>query len=580
MARFSHRRCGFRALSITLYGFLVGVALSTGPLVADEPALAPAPAPWRHPDLANVLVSVGGQSRPLDEALREAVADERLLQYRRMREAVGGTADGQLDLALWCRKQGLEEEQRLHWWTLLAMAPDHPEAIRALRLQEHQGMLLTSEEIDRVKQKQKDAKQAAKQWLPRLRKLKQQIEHGDDAARAAALRQLVAINDPRALPWIEEVFLTAESDLATAVVEMVAQIKADEAAPVLARMAVDSDDEYVRGQAAAALESRPQHSYVPALLARLGTPIELSVNTSVEAGRPILESYTAYSYTGTMLPAFFHRHRLSGRYTSADVAAWGPGVERSSGVAVTGYEPQRIQYNYVLTRESADPDNPLEYSGTIEGSSNPRKNARQVASIEELEEEIRRANETTVALNKRVDAALRKATHVTLRERGLQRAEEQAEVDPRAWWDWWKTETRSSHYFAQGIEVWTQTGLRPIEQILIGDRVLSADPATGALTFNLVVAVNQQAEAEMQSIEVDGRTIVATPEQPFFVVDVGWRKAAELQAGMPLYGFAGPQNVESVEPTEAAARYSLLVADRANYFVDQRGILVHDASRP
>jgi hypothetical protein len=348
---------------------------------------------------------------------------------------------------------------------------------------------------------------------------------------------------------------------------------------VLARISIDSDDEYVREQAATALQSRSHHSYVPVLLARLGTPIELSVNVTVEPGAPITDSYTAYSYTGRASPVFYNKHRLSGNYSSSDVAAWGLEVQRSSGVAVVGYEPQRIQYNYVLTRESADPDNPHEYSGTIDGSHNPRRSSRQVSSIEELKERIGEANEMTVALNKRVHAALVKATHVEVKHPGLEQATGEAEVDPRAWWDWWKTQTQSRHYFGRGIEVWTQTGLSPIEQILAGDRVLTRDPKSGALAFNLVLAVDAQAESVMQVIEVDSREIVATLDQPFFVFNVGWRKASELQAGMQLHGLTGPQRITRVASGDAVSRYSLLVANEPNYFVDQGAILAHDATR-
>jgi hypothetical protein len=82
-----------------------------------------------------LLVKVGGQSLPLVDAVRQAADDEQIKAYRELREEQSGTADGELEIAMWCRKQKLEEEERLHWWTLLAMAPDDADAIRALRLQ-------------------------------------------------------------------------------------------------------------------------------------------------------------------------------------------------------------------------------------------------------------------------------------------------------------------------------------------------------------------------------------------------------------------------------------------------------------
>jgi hypothetical protein len=363
-------------------------------------------------------------------------------------------------------------------------------------------------------------------------------------------------------------------------VEVVARMDADEAAAVLARIAVDADDEYVRDQASVALEARPHHSYVPALLARLGTPIELIADVSIEPGGPILESYSAYAYTGRVTPAFYHVHRRDGNYTPSDVAAWGLEAEAFSGLALTGYRPDRIQYNYVLTRESDDPDSPHELAGAIEGSSDPWSRSRQVASIEDLHEQVRQANENTAALNKRIQQVLAKATHVEIKPRGLQQADEHSQVDPRPWWDWWKSQTRTSHYIAQGIEVWTKTGLLPIEQILVGDRVLTRDAKSGALDFNLVIGIDAQGETPMQVIEVGSRQIVASPEQPFFVSNVGWRKARELQTGMRLDSLIGPQQILSVATGGAVQRYSLLVANVPTYQVDRSGFLVHDATRP
>ena len=147
---------------------------------------------------------------------------------------------------------------------------------------------------------------------------------------------------------MEEVFGLEDTTIVLMLIEIARPLPGEAAADLLARLAVDSSDEYVRRDAAAALESRPYHDYVPALLARLATPIEISVDVSEIAGGPILQSYTAYSYTGRMGPAFYNKVRLDGAYTSADVAAWGPEVSRSNNVAVVGYEPDRVEYNYVL----------------------------------------------------------------------------------------------------------------------------------------------------------------------------------------------------------------------------------------
>ncbi len=556
---------------------LVGPAAPLGgaaPAIDAPPSQRIAPLP---PELAAILVTVGGKPLPLADAIRQAAADERLAHYRQLREEHAGTADGERRLALWCRKQKLADEERLHWWSLLALEPDRSDAIRALGLQKYQGLLLTSDEIDHAKQEEQAAKRADRRWRPKLTKLKRAIVHGDDAERAAALRQLQAIDEPRALPLIEEIFLVEDAAIISLIVETVAKMPTDAAAELLARLAVDASDEYVREQAIRALESRPYHSYVPQLIAELATPIELNVSVSVDPGGPVVESYTAYAYTGEMGPAFYNKFRPSGNYSSGDVAAWGAKVRRSSGEVVTGYQPDRVQYHYVLTREGADPDNPNQVAGTLEGVSG---DARPVASLKDLEAQIAADNEATAALNQRLHAVLAKATRVDVLQGDLQQADARAELIPRRWWDWWRTQTQSKHFIAQGIDVWTQTGLAPIEQIRPGDRVLSRNGATDELSFQLVLAVDQQGEAAMLAIEIGGRTIVAAPEQQFQVADAGWQTAGELKPGMKLESLTGPKAIERVGPTEALARFSLLVAGAPNFFVDPMGVAVHDASRP
>jgi hypothetical protein len=546
----------------------VSAFLATGSSIAHRAAAAE--------PVDALLVNVGGRSHSLSDAIGEAAADERLATYRALREEQSGTADGELELAMWCRKQGLEEEERLHWWTLLALAPDDGEAIRALRLQRYQGMLLTADEVAQAKREEREAKRAAQQWLPKLTKLKQLIERGSNAERAAALQEFRSIHDPLAIPTIEKVFPLKNIAITTMVVETVGKMPGDAAAELLTRLAVNSPDEYVREQAARALESRPSHSYVPLLVARLATPIELDVSVLVEPGGPIEKSYSAYSYTGRMGPAFYNKHRLSGNYGSGDVAAWGPEVAHSSFNGVIGYEPEKVTYNYVLTREGADEESPDRITGAIDASDN----SRRAVSIEDLQEQIRQENEAAAKLNERIHAVLVRATHVDPMRGGLQATNQRGGVDPRRWWDWWRTQSQSNCYISAGIDVWTQTGLRPIEQILPGDRVLTRDPKSWELTFNLVNAVDQQPEGPTLAIEIDARTIVAAPEQQFHVTGVGWKQAADLKAGMPLDGLTGAHAIGRVGPSHAVTRYSLLVANVPSFFVDRGGILVHDAARP
>ena len=551
------------------------------PPQSDNPAEGVLPEALRGPlaaQLALVRVRSRDQLQPLLDVVSRACVDEQLAEYRRLRAEHGGTADGQLALARWCRQQDLTEEEQLHWQVLLWMEPDHPDAIKGLQLREYQGLLLTKQQIDEFKAQAAEAQRTARRWTPILNKWKRDIEHGDAEERAAALAQFRALDDPLALPVVEEVFGLEDATIVLTLIEIARPLPGEAAADLLARLAVDSSDEYVRREAAAALESRPYHDYVPALLARLATPIEISVDVSEIPGGPVMQSYTAYSYTGRMGPAFYNKVRLDGAYTDADVAAWGPEVSRSGNVAVVGYEPDRVEYNYVLSRKGADPDAPEEVSGTIV-ETGLAGNARRVSSIDELHEVIAESNAESASLNRLIHDALTLATNFQVLPAGVAPAGADAPVDPRWWWDWWRQQASANGSFSSGTEIWTITGPTPVEQILVGDRVLTRN-AAGELSFTLVVGCDVQSESAMQVIELNSRVIVATPDQQFYVTKEGWKRASELTVGMQLDTLTGSKPIESVAAGDAIARYGLVVSHGGCFFVDRHGIVAHDATTP
>jgi Pretoxin HINT domain len=356
-------------------------------------------------------------------------------------------------------------------------------------------------------------------------------------------------------------------------VEVATNVPGEEGAGFLVRLAVDAPDAYVREKAAEALQERPYPTYVPVLIAGLAAPMELSFTKSVQPGGTEFERVRWYEYTGRLGVGLYDKYRLRSQYTNRDVLFWGPEVQHKSGLMISGHHPDRVQYNYQLNRESPDPAKQYEYAGTLEGDERSPKNARKAPTIEDLDKRVKEINEKQARLNERIDAALSKATGAEV--------ESQARKDgllPQKWWEWWRRHSGMNRYFARGTEVWTQTGPVAIEQVLVGDRVLSRDPKSGDVSFRLVIGIGEQVQGEMRIVDVDARTIVATPDQPFMVAVAGWRNAADLKAGMKLEGLGPKRSIGGVRAGDGANMYNLIVADMPNFFVDRSGILVHDAS--
>ena len=156
--------------------------------------------------------------------------------------------------------------------------------------------------------------------------------------------------------------------------------------------------------------------------------------------------------------------------------------------------------------------------------------------------------------------------------------EEAAAADPRYWRQWWRKQLDVNNYLAEGMEVWTEMGPVPAEQIMIGDRVLTRDSKSNELTFNLVVGLDIQPQEKMQKFEIDSRMIVATSDQVFFVPNEGRRKAFELKNGMELESLNGPRRITEIGPGEAVATFALMIEGSSNFFVDRTGIQVAGAT--
>lgn len=140
--------------------------------------------------------------------------------------------------------------------------------------------------------------------------------------------------------------------------------------------------------------------------------------------------------------------------------------------------------------------------------------------------------------------------------------------------------------FGAGTLVDTPAGPRAIEQIEVGEQVLGYDEELRAVVARPVTARMQHAEAVVgQLVLDDGRTIVTTPNHPFYVADEGrYRSAEDLRPDADLLSLSSTGRLASAATTGyfmAAAPirmpvFNITVAGVHNYFAD--GVLVHNKS--
>ncbi len=138
--------------------------------------------------------------------------------------------------------------------------------------------------------------------------------------------------------------------------------------------------------------------------------------------------------------------------------------------------------------------------------------------------------------------------------------------------------------FVAGTLVHTDRGVKPIEEVKVGEKVLSFNERTGQTSFEPVLELMQH-DGTVQLVKVtldSGENLEATAGHPFYVPGKGWNVAANLKVGDVLRLHNGVTLViKTVETSTRFAKvYNLAVAQNANYFVGEDGVLVHNSCKP
>ncbi|MFC4075642.1 DNRLRE domain-containing protein [Salinithrix halophila] len=133
--------------------------------------------------------------------------------------------------------------------------------------------------------------------------------------------------------------------------------------------------------------------------------------------------------------------------------------------------------------------------------------------------------------------------------------------------------------FVAGTKVITDDGEKPIEEIKVGDKVLSKDEKTGKKSYKKVTRLYRRHVDTLYEVHAGGEKIKTTAEHPFWVQDKGWVKAKDLQKGDRLQAADGRQvRVDRVvqRKTKPIKVYNFEVEDYHTYFVSDAQVWVHN----
>ena len=135
--------------------------------------------------------------------------------------------------------------------------------------------------------------------------------------------------------------------------------------------------------------------------------------------------------------------------------------------------------------------------------------------------------------------------------------------------------------FVAGTLVYTESGHRAIEDIVVGDRVWAWDEKSGDIAIKEVVETYINETSELVHIFVGGEEIVTTPSHPFYSPVKGWTDAVHLRAGDILVTVNGElvvvEKIQHEILESPITVYNFQVEGYHTYSVSRSNILVHNS---
>ena len=143
-------------------------------------------------------------------------------------------------------------------------------------------------------------------------------------------------------------------------------------------------------------------------------------------------------------------------------------------------------------------------------------------------------------------------------------------------------EIKQKGCFVAGTLVWMGDGTtKPIEQVRVGDTVLSKNEQTGEVAAKKVLHTSVRQNIWTRKLSFDnGAILETTDEHPLYVEGRGFVKAKEVGIGSSIVTRAGPSaKVVGVEAdVRRATVYNFTVDEFHNYFVGSQALWVHNTS--
>ena len=492
----------------------------------------------------------------IEEVPAVMAKDKRLASYVTRRDRSSDTVAGHVALARWCGKRGLESQQRAHWARVVQLDPNHVETRRALGHRWNGATWITPEDTKAAADKARWVARSLREWSPQLAKHRQLLDSRSRRTRAGG-RPAAAHQRRGCRPGDRTRTRQPLRD------DRTARRRHAWGYQDATGLAGNSPRCGLFAVAAGAPRRRQSNffaqlnSYAPMLLASMSTPLKTGMQLARGPQGGLLLRHTAYG-----------ERQVRGTLAVRDTFL--PPVVMPDDVD----EPQEWRRQVAVTRQ-------------------------QVVAAE-----VQQAAVETFQRNRQVDQWNQRVGEVLVAATGVQLPH-----DPEPWWQWWddyndqytpgpkpvqttytygqeevKPTYRSElkpppprhECLAAGTVVWTASGAAPIEQIALGDLVLSQHPDSGELAYKPVLRTTKRPPERLVQMTAGDAKLDCTGGHPFWVAGSGWTNARTLKPGSHLHGATGTTTVSGITDADTRPTYNLIIADFHTYFVGPDRVLSHD----
>ncbi|MEM7476262.1 MAG: polymorphic toxin-type HINT domain-containing protein [Planctomycetota bacterium] len=543
--------------------------------------------------------------QPIEELKTEA----KFANYYQKRVELRDKPGGQLFLARWCAKNELPQRATAHYSSVLAANPNQLEARKFLDHVRIGDQWLERQAALDIQKESKQILADLEQWVPKLKRIASDIQSKNAKVNLRGLKKLEDIQDKSAIPALELFASDLDDEIANICVKKIAKFNSYPACTALMRIAIQRPISEARDRAIAALKRFPEQMVVPELLKGLVTEKQVRTQLTVRPdGRLALSSLI-----GQELRDKKTVRRVDKLVNIISIFRSSATLENASVLNFKDSKYFSIRRGHELT--------PVE---DFYGKSSSKEEAhigavyvpQDVATAaayklkQNADQQSRWAeshNQAVASHNQKICDVLRRIT-----------LEDHAN-EPLVWWDWWNESYRreesskpihfsrsgsrsnlalnSRNYSSDtwkrqeltvfgayrqwscliaGTPIQTESGLKAVEEIQVGDLVASKDVETGELALKPVLLTTIRPPEETFIIAVDGEEIRATGGHLWWISGQGWVKTDELKAGQLLHTATGTCEIKVVTKAAPVVTHNLVVDDFNTYFVGEQRILSYD----